>query len=159
MLLKEEQHLFQALRKCKYPNWALNRVKLRCQNPSKKQKNNNQRKQNNQFRKNLYMVVPYYKGLSKSIKRSCNKFVVQVHFKGGLTIKDLLMAPKDKDHILKKVGSYTNTLVIRWSVMRSTLGNQQGYLLKGSKNIKRLPPPYMIIPSDQAMKLTLTTSA
>ena len=43
MLLKEEQHLFQALRKCKYPNWALNRVKLRCQNPSKKQKNTNQR--------------------------------------------------------------------------------------------------------------------
>ena len=104
MLLKEEQHLFQALRKCKYPNWALNRVKLRCQNPSKKQKNTNQRKQNNQFRKNLYMVVPYYKGLSKSIKRSCNKFGVQVHFKGGLTIKDLLMAPKDKDHILKKSG-------------------------------------------------------
>ena len=104
MLLKEEQHLFQALRKCKYPNWALNRVKLRCQNPSKNQKNNNKRKQNNQFRKNLYMVVPYYKGLSKSIKRSCNKFGVQVHFKGGLTIKDLLMAPKDKDHILKKSG-------------------------------------------------------
>ena len=104
MLLKEEQHLIQALRKCKYPNWALNRVKLRCQNPSKKQKNTNQRKQNNQFRKNLYMVVPYYKGLSESIKRSCNKFGVQVHFKGGLTIKDLLMAPKDKDHILKKSG-------------------------------------------------------
>ena len=96
MLLKEEQHLFQALRKCKYPNWALNRVKLRCQNPSKKQKNTNQRKQNNQFRKNLYMVVPYYKGLRESIKRSCNKFGVQVHFKGGLTIKDLLMAPRIK---------------------------------------------------------------
>ena len=159
MLLKEEQHLFQALKKCKYPTWALNRVKLRCQNPRNNQKNNNQRKQNNKFKKNLYMVVPYYKGLSKSIKRSCNKFGVQVHFKGGLTIKDLLMAPKDKDHILKKVGSYTNTLVIRWSVMRSTLGNQQGYLLKGSKNIRSLPPLYMIIPSDQAMKLTLITSA
>ena len=29
---------------------------------------------------------------------------VQVHFKGGLTIKNLLMAPKDKDHILKESG-------------------------------------------------------
>ena len=29
---------------------------------------------------------------------------VQVHFKGGLTIKNLLMAPKDKDPILKKSG-------------------------------------------------------
>ena len=104
MLLKEEQHLFQALKKCKYPTWALNRVKLRCQNPSNKSKNNNQKKQNNQTRRNLYMVVPYYKGLSESIKRSCSRFGVQVHFKGGLTIKDLLMAPKDKDHILKKSG-------------------------------------------------------
>ena len=104
MLLKEEQHLFQALKKCKYPTWALNRVKLRCQNPSKKSKNSNQNKQNNQTRRNLYMVVPYYKGLSESIKRSCSRFGVQVHFKGGLTIKDLLMAPKDKDHILKKSG-------------------------------------------------------
>ena len=53
---------------------------------------------------------------------------VQVHFKGGLTIKNLLMAPKDKDHILKKVESYTDIVVIGWSVMRSTLGNQQELL-------------------------------
>ena len=29
--------------------------------------------------------------------------MLEVHFKGGLTIKNL-MAPKDKDHILKKSG-------------------------------------------------------
>ena len=50
------------------------------------------------------MVVPYYQGLSESIKRSCKKFGVHVHFKRGLTIRNLLMAPKDKDHILKKCG-------------------------------------------------------
>ena len=54
--------------------------------------------------KKSYMVVPYYQGRSESIKRSCKKYGVQVHFKGGLTIKNLLMAPKDKDHILKKSG-------------------------------------------------------
>ena len=58
----------------------------------------------------------------------------------------------------EKVELYKYTLVIRWSVMKSTLGNQQGPLLKGSRNIKRLPPLYMIIPSDQVMKSTLTTS-
>ena len=42
--------------------------------------------------------------LYMTLKRSCSRFGVQVHFKGGLTIKDLLMAPKDKDHILKKSG-------------------------------------------------------
>ena len=75
---------------------------MRCQNPNKRKNKNSQ--QNNNIKKNLYMVVPYYQGLSESIKRSCKKFGVQVHFKGGLTIKNLLMAPKEKDHILKKSG-------------------------------------------------------
>ena len=48
------------------------------------------------------MVVPYHLGLSESIKKSCKKFGVQVYFKGGLNIKNLLMAPKDKDSITKK---------------------------------------------------------
>ena len=156
MLLKE-QHLFQALKKCNYPTWALNRVKMRCQNPNNKRKNKNNSQQDNNINKNLYMVVPYYQGLSEKIKRSGKKFGVQMHFNGGLTIKNLLMAPKDKDYILKKVDSYTDIVVIGWSVMRSILGNQQGLLLKGSRNIKRLPPLYMIIPSDQVMKSTLTT--
>ena len=50
------------------------------------------------------MAVPYYQGLSESIKRTCRKYGVQVHFKGGLIIKNLLMAPKDKDPFLKKSG-------------------------------------------------------
>ena len=50
------------------------------------------------------MVVPYYKGLSECLKRACSKHGVQVYFKGGITIKNLLVAPKDKDPILKKSG-------------------------------------------------------
>ena len=69
MLLKEEQHLFQALEKCKYPTWALNRVKMRCQNPSNKRRNNNKSQHNNNIERNLYMVVPYYQCQSESIKR------------------------------------------------------------------------------------------
>ena len=48
------------------------------------------------------MVVPYYWGLSESVKRTCNKHGVQVYFRGGVTIKSLLMAPKDQDPMLKK---------------------------------------------------------
>ena len=102
MLLKVEQHLFQAFKKCKYTTWSLNIVKLRCQNPNNKRKNKNYSQLNTNTKKNLYMVVPYYQNISESIKRSCKKFGVQVHFKGGLTIRNLLMASKDKDHILKK---------------------------------------------------------
>ena len=50
----------------------------------------------------LYMAVPYHQGLSERFKKSCNKFGVQVHFKGGQTIKSLLMAPKDKCHYQQK---------------------------------------------------------
>ena len=50
------------------------------------------------------MVVPYHKAVSESLKKTCNKHGIQVYFKGGKSIKSLLMAPKDKDLILKKSG-------------------------------------------------------
>ena len=54
--------------------------------------------------KTSYMVLPYVKGLSEGMKNVCSKHGVQVHYKGGDTIKSLLMALKDKDHITKKSG-------------------------------------------------------
>ena len=50
------------------------------------------------------MVVPYQQELSERIKNTCKKYGVQVHLKGGQTIKGLLMAPKDKDPITNKSG-------------------------------------------------------
>ena len=97
------EHLFRALTKCKYPTWAIKRARIRSQklniNKTRRTKQTGQKEN-----KNLYMVVPYHKGLSERIKRSCNKFGVQVFFKGGQTIKNLLMAPKDKDPITNKSG-------------------------------------------------------
>ena len=49
-------------------------------------------------------MVPYYQGLTESLKRTCNKYGVQVHFKKGVTIKNLLMIPKDQDPMLEKSG-------------------------------------------------------
>ena len=57
-----------------------------------------------QLTKNIYMVVPHQQGLSERFKNTCQKYGVQVHFKGGQTIKDLLMNPKDKDPITNKSG-------------------------------------------------------
>ena len=50
------------------------------------------------------MVVPYHQCVSESLKMTCGKHGVQVYFKGGKTIKSLLVAPKDQDPILKKSG-------------------------------------------------------
>ena len=103
---KEEDHLCQALQKCRYPIWAINRAKIKSQNPSrsKNRNNNSQTGQKTTNNMNIHMVVPYQQGLSERIKNTCQKYGVQVHFKGGQTIKDLLMAPKDKDPITNKSG-------------------------------------------------------
>ena len=49
-------------------------------------------------------MVAYTKSLKESIKNICKKHGIQVYFKGGRTIKDLLVAPKVKEHITKKSG-------------------------------------------------------
>ena len=43
-------------------------------------------------------------GLSESCKNICRKHGVEMYFKGGNTIRDLLVHPKDKDTILQKSG-------------------------------------------------------
>ena len=105
LLQQEEDHLHSALQKCKYPTWALNRIRRKAKKPAPRSDNN---KRTNSGSSNInqksYIVVPYYKGLSESNKKIGNKYGVQVYFKGGTIIKHLLMAPKDKDPKQKKSG-------------------------------------------------------
>ena len=72
LLQQEEEHLLEALENCKYPIWALNRVKMKMSKPAQKKKNN---QNTTQQYTNLkpYITVPYYKGLSESVKKKCNK--------------------------------------------------------------------------------------
>ena len=41
LLQKEEDHLYKALKKCKYPTWAINRAKLKSHNPTRNTNRNN----------------------------------------------------------------------------------------------------------------------
>ena len=104
LLQQEEDHLYRALTKCKYPAWALNRVKIKTRNPAYNKEKNNRTRSGTNNNQNPYIVVPYYRGLSESTIKDCSKHGVQVYFKGGTTIKNLLMDPKDKDPIQKKSG-------------------------------------------------------
>ena len=99
LLQKEDLHLKNALKKCKYPTWALNRIQMKT-----KKQDSNQVLTTRTNMKKSYIVVPYYSGFSESIKNIGSKFGVQVYFKGGTTIKNLLMSPKDKDPIQKQSG-------------------------------------------------------
>ena len=69
-LHKEDTHLTRALGDCKYPRWAVNRVKMRMNNPTKTQKKKNEQYQPNTPRP--YITVPYYRGLSESFKKKCS---------------------------------------------------------------------------------------
>ena len=104
---------------CKYPTWALNRIQKKTKKQDRKQVTTS-RTNTNQLKKSN-IVVPYYSGLSESIKNIGRKFGSQVYFKGGTTIKNLLMTLKDKDPIQKQVESSTDTNVTGWIVMRNIL--------------------------------------
>ena len=45
----------------------------------------------------VQVVIPYTKGIAESIRQICGKYGIQVHFKGNITIKQILMKPKDQD--------------------------------------------------------------
>ena len=40
------------------------------------------------------------------IKKICGRYGIQTHFKGGRTIKNLLVSPKDKDPIVNQSGTF-----------------------------------------------------
>ena len=100
-LLKQEQKQIQdALTLCKYLMWAINRMKTKTSAP----RNNRNNNQSSRPTCKSSISVPYNEGLSEAFKNLCKRYGIEVHFKSGKTIKDELVAPKDKDHITKKSG-------------------------------------------------------
>ena len=100
LLQQEKDHLRKALTKCKYPKWALGKVEKRL-NRSSRQVNdggtNSAQPANHEVKNKGHIVIPYTQGLCESIKKICGRYGIQTHFKGGRTIKNLLVSPKDKD--------------------------------------------------------------
>ena len=100
----------QALLKCNFPPWALNnlhtmfhhRLHMDHTNIADNTKHNNKGATTN--RRNLFLVLPYSKCLSKRFSKTYRNLQIQVHFKESNTIHSLLMAPKDKDSFIQKSG-------------------------------------------------------
>ena len=99
-LLDEEHSLIQkALLQCKYPNWAINRTKLKINTPEPSNRSSSIKTINRG-----HITVSYEEGLSESMKNICKRYGIEVHFRSGKSIKDELVAPKDQDHLTKKSG-------------------------------------------------------
>ena len=101
-LEQEQTHIHKVLLACKYPAWAINRMKLKNSTP-RTAKNNNKGTRTNTINR-TFITVPYNKGISESFKNICKRYGIQVHFKSGKMLRDELVAPKDKDHITKTSG-------------------------------------------------------
>ena len=69
-LLKDEEHLQKVLTENRYPTWALNKVKMKIKAPSRQElkRKDNTKANNTTGNKKPYMVLPYVKGLSESMK-------------------------------------------------------------------------------------------
>ena len=91
-----------------YPKWALDKVEKRLNRSSRQVNdggNNSAQPANHGVQSKGHIVIPYTQGLCESIKRICGRYGIQTHFKGGKTIKNLLVSPKDKDPMLNQSGA------------------------------------------------------
>ena len=110
LLKQEKEHLRKALTQCKYPNWALDKVEKRLNRSSSEaidgvnnQGTNSTPAATKEVKSKGHIVIPYTQGLCESIKRICGRYGIQTHFKGGSTIKNLLVSPRTKTQWSTKV--------------------------------------------------------
>ena len=122
LLQDELNYLRRALGKCNYPSWAIKRVHHKVLNNNQEETSHNNSTNNNNTGNNNngntnnnnqgsnpsnnrqsnkatggQIIIPYTKGIAESIKQTCGKYGIQVHFKGNTTIIQVLMKLKDQD--------------------------------------------------------------
>ena len=130
LLQQEDDHLFRVFTKCKYPAWALNRVKIKTRTPAQnnKRKGTNNSANNNRDNQKPYMVISYYKRLSVSLKRDAANMGYKSTSKEALPSRTFWWLQRTKIPSLRKVESSTDTNVTEWSVMRNILVNHHEHL-------------------------------
>jgi hypothetical protein len=87
---EEKVHINKALEKCGYPKWALNKA------TNAKPKDKAKKKVSDQDKCKGQIVLPYIKGLSDALRRTFGNYGVRVCFKPTQTLRQILVAPKDK---------------------------------------------------------------
>ena len=91
ILAKEVEHLGKVLHYNNYPQWLIDK-----QGKSDKSGPLIQPDTGHEIKKQFYISVPYFPGLSESYKWIFKYMAIQVCFKGVNTLKPMLMYPTDK---------------------------------------------------------------
>ena len=109
LLQKEKEHLRKALTKCNYPKWALDKVEKRLNRSSRTGSMMGATTMPSLPTKECQVRVtlsfPRQKVFVKVSEKICGRYGIQTHFKGGRTIKNLLVSPKDKDPMVNQSGA------------------------------------------------------
>ena len=95
---------------------------------------------NHEVRNKGHIVIPYTQGLCESIKKICGRYGIQTHFKGGRTIKNLLVSPKDKDPMVNQSGA------IYW-YQCGDLGCDEEYIGETSRTFRERYKEHLKAPS------------
>ena len=97
ILVKEVEHLGKVLHYNKYPQWLIDKW-----GRSEKSSPLIHPDKGQELKKQFFISVPYFPGLSESFKKIFRYTAIQVCFKGVNTLKSMLMHPKDKISINQK---------------------------------------------------------
>ena len=128
----------EGFHQCKYSKWALDKVEKRL-NRSARQVNdggtNSAQSVNNEVKNKGHIVIPYTQGLCESIKKICGRYGIQTHFKGGRTIKNLLVSPKDKEPMVNQSGAIYWYQCGDLGCNNEYIGRLPGPLVKDTKSI------------------------
>ena len=115
LLNDDLEYLREALVRCKYSRWTIDKIQNKYNNSNWEDNGNNNTNQgkdstlgpnrvtctkvsNNSNKSNAgQIVVPCIQGLEENLKKICSRYGVQTHFKGSTTIKQMLVRAKNKD--------------------------------------------------------------
>ena len=121
-LEEEQEHIQQALSSCKYPRWALNRIKkktsvhIQSRNKGKRLTDNNTKSTT----RRTYITVPYSKGLRESFKKTpARNMAYKSTLEEARPSKTSWWQPKIKTTSPRRVASYIGTSVTGWNAMKS----------------------------------------
>ena len=153
-LEEEQMQIKEALSTCKYPAWAINRMKVKTSTP----RNNINSNQDNKPICKSYITVPYNEGLGENFKNICKRYGILVHFKSGKTIKDELVAPKDQDHITNKSGIIYRNKCDRLECNDEYIGETARTFGERFKEYLKAPSLYLTIVTSQVILPHLTAS-
>ena len=127
------------------PHIQLNRLQTNINyrySANQAQNNHNRHQTNSNNKKQQYLHgVPYTKGLAKAL-RICGKVGVQVHFNWCSNIRNLLVAPKDRDKITLKSGVIYRFKCAQADCEEEYIGELARTCGKRLRNILR-PPPHL----------------